>query len=342
VVGFVSGVEFNGAFYAEVIGPLVVPWPHAAARLGTGSDVLGFDDQRSTDHGWGPQLVLLVAESHLGDVRAAIEEGLPDTFGGWPVRYGRDDTPLIHHVSVSTPAAWLSSHLGVDPIPGLAATDWLLVPQQKLLEVTGGAVYHDDDGTLSRVRSQLSWFPEPVWLWILACQWRRIAQEEAFIGRTAEVGDEVGSRLAAARMVRELVRLWFLFNRAYWPYTKWFGSAFARLPGAEVLDRAVRDVLAAGDYRAREAALTEAYELVGRRHNETALTDSVDPTVRSFYGRGYQVLMSDRFVGACLSSLVDQELKSLPLVGSVDQVADSTDLLSDGTRPRRLAALYRN
>ena len=341
MVRFFSGVELNRAFYSEVVGPLVQCWPHTAARLGAGSDVLGFDDERSTDHGWGPSLILLVAGSNLEPVRDAVESGLPVAFAGRPVRYGWDDIPVTHHVDVSTPDAWLTSHLGVDPSSGLVATDWLLIPQQKLLEVTGGAVYHDEDGTLSRVRAELHWFPEAVWLWILACQWRRIAQDEAFVGRTAEVGDDVGSRLVAARLVRELMRLWFLLNRAYWPYTKWFGSAFNRLPGAEVLASTLNDVLGAADHRDREAALARAYELVGRRHNEVGFTAPVDATVRSFYGRGYQVLMADRFVDACLTVLDDPELKSLPLVGSVDQVADSTDLLSHGTRSRRLADLYR-
>ena len=340
MAGFVSGVELNRAFYDEVVGPLVRRWQHTAARLGPGSDVLGFDDERSTDHGWGPALILLVAESDLDAVRDAIGSGLPETFAGWPVHYGWDDIPVTHHVEVSTPDAWLTSQLGVDPAPGLVATDWLLIPQQKLLEVTGGAVYHDDDGTLGRVRAELRRFPEPVWLWILACQWRRIAQEEAFVGRTAEVGDDLGSRLVAARLVRELMRLWFLLNRTYWPYTKWFGSAFDRLPGAEVLATALNDVLGAGDHPGREAGLIRAYELVGRRHNEIGLTAPVDATVRSFYGRGYRALIADRFVDACLSVLDDPDLESLPLVGSVDQVADSTDLLSHGTRPRRLAALY--
>jgi hypothetical protein len=101
--GFVSGLELNRAFYAEVVGPLVRRWPHTAARLGAGSDVLGFDDERSTDHGWGPALILLVAGSNLDGVRDAVESELPETFAGWKVRYGWDDTPVTHHVEVSTP-----------------------------------------------------------------------------------------------------------------------------------------------------------------------------------------------------------------------------------------------
>jgi len=53
---FVSGQELSRRFYREVVEPLVRPWPHAAALLGWGSDVLGYDTERSVDHGWGPRL----------------------------------------------------------------------------------------------------------------------------------------------------------------------------------------------------------------------------------------------------------------------------------------------
>jgi len=43
---------------------------------------------------------------------------------------------------------------------------------------------------------------------VLACQWRRISQEEPFVGRCDEVVDELGSAVVAARLVRDLMRLW--------------------------------------------------------------------------------------------------------------------------------------
>ena len=46
------------------------------------------------------------------------------------------------------------------------------------------------------------------------------------------------------------------------------------------------------------------------------------------------------FVEACLAHVTDPWLRSLPLVGSVDQVADSTDLLSVAGRADHLLALY--
>lgn len=337
---FVPALELNAAFYGEMVASIVEPWPHSAGLLGRGSDVLGFDTERSTDHDWGPRLQVFVDDRNVDEARRAIDENLPSRFRDRPVRYGWDSTSVQHHVRVVTLSDWLGSHLGVDPGDDMTFLDWLVTPQQQLLGVVRGAVYADGLGQLHRMRNQLNWFPDDLWLWMLACQWRRIAQEEAFVGRTAEVGDELGSRLVAARLVRELMRLCFLLAREYWPYTKWFGSAFARLPHPRNLDAAFTVVLDARDYRTRERALVEAYQLVALHHNDTCITEAVEPTVRRYHSREFLVLMSDRFVDACLARVSDPWLRSLPLLGSIDQVADSTDLLSYPDRAVRLRALY--
>ncbi len=229
---FVRGLELAGLFYADVVRPLLEGRAHVAARIGPGSDVLGFDTERSTDHGWGPRLHVFVAASDVETTRAAVDSGLPETFRGWPVRFGWDAIETRHHVQISTLTSWLEDQLGFDPQKGIAIARWLATPQQLLLEVTAGAVFHDPERVLGRLREKLAWYPDDVWLWLMACQWRRIGQEEAFVGRTAEVGDELGSRVVAARLVRDLMRLCFLQERRYAPYGKWLGTSFRGLPTA--------------------------------------------------------------------------------------------------------------
>jgi hypothetical protein len=108
---FVPGGEVSQAFYVEVVRPLLAGRAHAAALLGWGSDVLGYDTERSTDHGWGPRLlVLLDDEDDIQELNAVIDSRLPERFRGWPVRFGWDDVVATHHVSITTTSRWL-----VDP-----------------------------------------------------------------------------------------------------------------------------------------------------------------------------------------------------------------------------------
>jgi hypothetical protein len=323
---FVPGLELARGFYAEVVAPLLGGVTHSAARLGEGSDVLGFDTARSTDHGWGPRLQLFVEPGETDAVAATLERRLPENFRGWPVRFGWDDVAVSHHVEIDTVAGWFERRVGLARPMEIGPIDWLATPQQLLLEATAGEVFHDGLGELNPVRASLAWYPDAVWLWLLACQWQRIGQEEAFVGRTAEVGDELGSRLVAARLARDVIRLCFLLERRYAPYTKWLGSAFARLEAATDVGAALERALDARTFEAREEALADAYEAVAVRHNALGLTDPVEPSVRPFYSRPFRVIGATRFVDACLARVDDPLLRSLPLIGGIDQFADSTDL----------------
>jgi hypothetical protein len=337
---FLPGRELARLFYEEAVAPLVGDVPHSAAFLGWGSDVLGFDTERSTDHGWGPRLQLFVEAADVEPVSAAVDERLPATFRGWPVRFGWDETADTHHVEVATLGPWLERALGFDPRSGLSARDWLTAPQQLLLEVTAGPVFRDGLGELASLREALAWYPGEVWLWLLACAWRRLDQEEPFVGRTAEVGDDLGSRILAARLARDVIRLCFLLERRYAPYSKWLGTAFRRLPVADRVGPPLERALAADGYAAREQGLVEAVTHAAARHNELGVTEPVDPSVRLFHGRPFRVLGSGRFVEACLAAVADPFLRSLPLVGGVDQWVDSTDVLSAPAVARRTASVY--
>ena len=337
---FVSGIDLARMFYIEVVRPLMEGRAHSAARLGSGSDVLGFDTPRSTDHGWGPQLHLFVAASEVDAVRTIIDASLPEEFHGWSVYFGWDEIPVQHHVDVVPIGEWLKSYLGFNPQVNITVQNWLMTPQQLLLGVTAGAVFHDLDGDLKRVRNKLEWYPNDIWLWLLACQWRRIAQEEAFVGRTAEVGDELGSRILTARIVRDLMRLCFLIERRYAPYSKWLGSAFRDLRIAPELAPHLDAALKATDYPTRETALCSAYEYVAHCCNQLNLTPPVDPKTHLFYKRPFRVLGGDRFAEACLAAIQDEWLKGQPFVGSVDQFVDSTDVLTSAYRSRCLIDIY--
>lgn len=336
---FISARTLSQGFHDEIIRPLLAGIPYAAGLLGWGSDVLGYDTQRSMDHGWGPRLHVFVDAYQVDHVTTAVEQGLPAEYLGHPVRFGWDTQEPIHHITVTTADAWLEEHLGVLNGRHLSLQDWLVTPQQKLLGVVGGQVYADD-GRLQVVRDELRWYPDDLWRWMIACQWSRIAEEESFVQRTSEVGDELGSRIVAARLTRDLMRLVLLMERTYAPYTKWLGTAFAQLGHPDGLDRDLEDTLKAGTFAEREGALTSAYRKAAIRFNALRLTQPVEVEPQQYHERPAIVLGADRFVQACLQAVKDQQVRELGLVGAIDQFADNTEVLSNPKAYRKLISIY--
>ncbi|MEU0644818.1 DUF4037 domain-containing protein [Streptomyces umbrinus] len=344
---FIPGLELSGHFYFEAVRPLldeVVPGTvHSAARLGSGSEVLGFDTARSADHEWGPRLQLFLypqdVTRHGATITELLSERLPKTFRGYPTHFAAageasigvmetTDGPVHHRVEVTDLGTWFTQRLGFDPRKDVTLTDWLATPTQLLAEVTGGAVFHDGLGELAPARAALDWYPHDLWLHLLACQWQRISQEEAFVGRCGEVGDELGSAVVAGRLVRDVMRLCLLMDRRYPPYSKWLGSAFARLPWASALTPVLTSALAATDWHIREQHLARAYETIAVMHNQLGLTEPVDSTTRPYHSRPFQVLHAERFTEALMARITDPAIGSLPAIGTADQFIDSTDVLS--------------
>ena len=255
-----------------------------------------------------------------------------------------NDTPrLDHHLQMRTVDEFLRWELGVDSVDHLRAGDWLTFPEQMLLEVTAGAVYHDGLGQLVPIREQLAYYPHDIWLYKLAAQWRRIAQEESFVGRAGDVGDELGSRVVAARLVRDLMRLCFLLERRYAPYSKWLGTAFGHLSCAPHVGPELSAALDAATWQQREACLARVYEIVAQLQNALAVAAPQDPSSRPYWGRPFQVIMADRFVDALSAAIQDPDVlrvkENLGLAGALDQWADSTDIVSYAGRSRRVGVV---
>ena len=280
------------------------------------SDVLGFDTARSTDHGGGPRVQVFVDAADVEAVTGRVDAGLPDTFLDWPVRYGWGPVPVQHHVTVTTLPEWLVALLGVDLTRPLEIADWLVTPQQLLLGVSGGAVFHDD--TVSS-RASASRSPGTQTRCGAGC-WAangggspRRSPSSSARRRSATSW----ARALAARLARDVMRLALLIARRYAPYSKWLGTAFARLEHPDGLDRFIADAVQAPDLEAREAALGSAYEAVARRFNALGLIEPVDPELRQFHNRPARVLTAYRFADPAWSrSPIRRSARGRPSAGS--------------------------
>jgi hypothetical protein len=355
----ISGIELSRRFYGELVRPWLASafpdLPHAAALIGAGSELLGFDDEMSQDHDWGPRLQIFVTETdfagHAQAIVAMFADIAPRTFLGASIGFQDQRQPsprraqgvrdIRHGLEVWTVETRLRHELSLEPGEPRDNLAWLGLAEQRLLGLTAGAVFHDDDGRLTALRARLASFPPDVRLYKLACQWRRIAEEQAFVGRAGSNGDDLGSRIIAARLARDVMRMAFLIEGRYAPYPKWFGKAFAALPCAPALIPALDRALAAPDWKPREAALAEAYLALARLHRERGLGGNFEPAIGPYFSRPFMVINADDIAAAIRSEIADPVLSGLPLIGSLDQTTDATPVIEAPDRARRaMAALF--
>ena len=345
---FVPGLALCGQFYAEAVLPILdSAFPglrYSAARIGSGSDVLGFDTEMSMDHDWGPSLQIFVEEadfSQIGDaVREILSRRLPPTFQGYSTGYALNEDGTLrlsgasdvvnHRVEIITAARFFEAFLGFDIRNEIEPADWLSFPEQKLLAITSGAVYCDGIG-MQAIRERFAYYPRDVWLYLLAAGWNRIGQEEHLMGRAGIVGDELGSSLIGSRLARDVMRLCFLMERQYAPYSKWFGTVFKRLKCASRLEPLLMEAMRATAWQDRENALVQSYEIVAGMHNALGLTEPLPATAVPFYNRPFRVITLEAgFAGAIARRIEDPRVRQIAagrLLGSIDQVSDNTDLL---------------
>lgn len=361
---FIHGLELSRLLFFEAVRPVLdAEFPrlrYAAARLGTGSEVLGFDTEMSADHEWGPRVDLYLSEEDYEGAHEAVVEvlrhKLPHRFRGYPTSFTepdpsdggvqhlaeRDAGPVNHKILVFTPRGFFLHYLAFDIRGEIEPADWLTFTEQKLRTIKSGAIFHDEIG-LEEARRRFDYYPHDVWLYVLGSAWARVGQEEHLMGRAGSAGDEIGSVLIGARLVRDLMRLCFILEKAYAPYAKWFGTAFNRLACAEELSPHLSAALAATDWRTREEHLVRAYRIVARMHNALGVTEPLPTEPRDFFGRPFRVIELHGFARAALAQIRDARVRRIAErrpVGALDQFSDSTDLVSHAGWRATLRKLY--
>jgi hypothetical protein len=119
------------------------------------------------------------------------------------------------------------------------------------------------------VRERLAGFPSEVERYLLACAWQRISQRMPLVGRTADTGQDLQSRLLGATLVDDPISLAFLLHRQWEPYDKWREVLFRRLPTAAALTPHLSAAVTADGWRRREGALAAAASLLAEVRSGT-------------------------------------------------------------------------
>ncbi len=205
----------------------------AFALVGSGSECLGYDDDTSCDHDFYAGFCMLVPDDIDSKTEFALERAyakLPKEYRGFK-REKLDPVGGNRHGVIKI-GDFLEAKTGKrNGI--LTEQDWFFVPEQALLEVTGGKVFCDESGVFSEIRKKLEYFPEDIRLKKLAGNLLLMAQSGQYnYQRSVKRGHSASAQLAVFEFVRATLNVIFLLNKRYIPYYKW---AFVALDELKIL-----------------------------------------------------------------------------------------------------------
>ena len=239
-----KGLELSEQFYQTHGRPMLqTQFPElagliAVGLLGSGSECFGYDDALSTDHDFEPGFCILLPDEDLVDRKTAFAleraySKLPKEFMGYR-RNALDPVGGNRH-GVIRMQEFLQDKTGT-PDGILSPMQFFFVPEQSLLEVTGGRIFYDGLGAITDIRTQLAYLPEDVRRKKLAGNLLLMGQSGQYnYKRSIDRGESGAAQLAIFEFVKSAIHTICLINRAYLPYYKWSFRAVRSLPRLSML-----------------------------------------------------------------------------------------------------------
>jgi len=272
----------------------------AAGLVGLGSECLGFDDEFSRDHDWGPGFCLWLIKADYDRIGSALQEtyhSLPATFEG----FERSTSEWGDgRVGVFETSAYYRRLLGRGDAPE-TLHDWLRLQENNLSTATSGKVFFDSLGEFSGIRRKLlGFYPDDVRIVKMAARCMVTGQSGQYnYLRSLWRHDYFAAQYAETKFCADVMSLVYLLNRRYAPYYKWLMRGVRDLPllGAFIFDK-ISDLVISGDYEHKGIIMDEICATVILELQAEGLSDS---TSRFLVDHGQ--VMHEKIVDPALRNL---------------------------------------
>lgn len=195
----------------------------AAGLVGQGSECLGFDDEFSRDHDFGPSFCLWMKREdyiRFGEEARKAYEAMPSEFAGYGKRM------VTQHgdgrVGVLCLEDFYYGLIGRETVPE-KDMDWMWIPESRLSTAVNGKVFLDEEGTFSAIREGLlAFYPEDVRRKKIVARAAAMAQSGQYnYARLMRRGEWSAAILAEAEFIKNACSVVHLLNQKYTPFYKW-------------------------------------------------------------------------------------------------------------------------
>lgn len=347
-------LEISRGYYKDVISPIIKEHisylgdKYCAALIGWGSDVLGNDDELSVDHEWGPRCIIFIPETcteYKNRVYEVLNACVPDEYKGFTTRFKNENWVRIPdkngdvHIEVTTCRDYLEENIGMYmPTDDI---DWLCIPENKLLEFTGGEIFYDGFNELMKLREFYSYFPEDVWKFRLAYSWQSLGWNIALIGLTYKRGDILSARHCLSVTLHGLMKIIFLLNRKYChSYLKWLHREFYKLPNlSNDIGIIIEECYREKDFSIISERLKQIVHCLLEYQNNLGLLPKAE-IKSTWFSRGFFDIDFNH-IAEQIQMSIKGELRNTVLDGALDQWITNEDILLDSRRMKKLRSYYR-
>ena len=233
-----KGLELSRLYYEECGRPMLEQhFPHysghiAAGMVGMGSECLGFDDEISQDHDWGPGFCLWLNRRVYAAIASDLQmelARLPEAFAGFNAR--RESHWGDRRTGVFEIGQFYRQFIGFNHVP-VDWREWRVIPEANLAIATDGEIFTDPTGEFTAFREGLQQFyPEDIRLKKIACRCMLMAQSGQYnFMRCIRRSELVAAQYAEAEFINTAISMVFLLNKQYKPFYKWMHRALRALP----------------------------------------------------------------------------------------------------------------
>lgn len=195
----------------------------AVGLVGEGSECLGFDDEYSWDHDFGPGFCMWLRAEDFEDIGEALQadyDRLPGALEGVPARRTMEQGK--GRVGVFNMDEFFGRYVGAGEEPQEGSDFWKHVSTQALGIVTGGEVFYDMLGEFTARRQGFMNFPEEERLRRVALLLGDMAQCGQYnYMRMVKRGDMIAASLCISRFMEAAMDCAYLLDKEYPPFYKW-------------------------------------------------------------------------------------------------------------------------
>ena len=238
----IKGLELSKAFYEEYGKPMIEEkFPLyrdliAVGLCGEGSECLGYDDDVSSDHDFGPGFQMWLPGPIYDEIGAELQaayEELPIRYKGYTRLTTRE---AGRRVGVFEITEWYAKILGMDirdergDINYVENHLWMALEDCNLNKATNGEVFTDSYGEFSKIRKiLLNYYPDSVWRKKIATELTKVSQYGQYnYERVWGRGDKVSATICLGSFIEHTMKLVYLLNRQYAPIYKWLSKGMEK------------------------------------------------------------------------------------------------------------------